>query len=150
MTMAFVVLDLATGDGALISAAHVPMMVARGTKVEGLMSPGPLLGMGHSPRYVSKRFKLDLGDRIFLFTDGLTQNRGPQGRSLKIVQLKEILSQYPDPGKASQKIITEASSIWLGEAPEDDCTYLILRWNEKVARQGVDESIPITKKIRSA
>jgi len=62
-------------DGALTicNAGHAPPLLDRGGEVVPVGSSGLPLGMFCSGCFASERFELEPGDRLFLYTDGLTE-----------------------------------------------------------------------------
>jgi serine phosphatase RsbU (regulator of sigma subunit) len=129
MTMVFVALDLQTGAGAFMNAGHLPILHISEGRASSLAAPGTLLGFEENPPFSALPFKMALGDRLFLYTDGLTENRGLQGQSLRYLELRKILQKYPQPSDASENICKKIEEIWGQKTPEDDCSFLILRWN---------------------
>ncbi len=71
-----------------------------------------------------------------MFTDGLFENRGPQGETLSQRQLKKILTEHKQPESIKREIISTCELLWKNNAPEDDCTFLLVKW-EKPTRSGL-------------
>lgn len=128
MTMVFVALDLKTGVGALVNAGHAPVLHMDSLAVRSLSSVNTLLGDQADAHFVVRSFQMGLGDRLFLYTDGLTQNRGPDGKFLRPSQLRSLLKGHADPEETKRAILAKTGSIWGARTPEDDCTFLVLKW----------------------
>lgn len=98
VTVAYCLLDMETGDVTVASAGHPPVLWAReGGAVEAIERTGPALGVDREARYRETRIRLDRGDRLLLFSDGVLGVQGAGlGRLREIVQnarnLPEILS----------------------------------------------------------
>jgi serine phosphatase RsbU (regulator of sigma subunit) len=74
---------LLVGDGelTLTLAGHPPPMLLRaGGTVEPVGRPGTLLGAIEQPELHPVTLRLDAGDALVLYTDGLTELRTPSGR----------------------------------------------------------------------
>jgi serine phosphatase RsbU (regulator of sigma subunit) len=69
-------------DGAtvrLVNAGHPPPLIIRGGCVEPVVAPGTLLGVFADIELTEVRFRLDRGDKMVLYTDGVTEARGVHG-----------------------------------------------------------------------
>jgi serine phosphatase RsbU (regulator of sigma subunit) len=69
-------------DGAsvrLASAGHPPLLIHRGDRVEPVPAPGTLLGVYPDVDLTEVTFRLDRGDMMVLYTDGVTEARGVDG-----------------------------------------------------------------------
>ena len=78
-TVGHVVLDLATGEYVLSTAGHPPAVhydVGSGHWRVSEASEGPLLGIFADAKFVSERGRLDQGDALLMFTDGLIETPG--------------------------------------------------------------------------
>jgi len=77
-TAAHLVLDLATGDYELLSAGHPPgaHFVAGTGRWHTTTAEGPLLGVIPDADYVSTTGRLEQGDALLLYTDGLLESPG--------------------------------------------------------------------------
>jgi PAS domain S-box-containing protein len=93
-TAALVALDDGDGDGArarVLSAGHpLPVLVRDGQAVE-LGRSGPLLGALEGADWPTEEVLLGPGDRLVLYTDGVTDARGEQDR-FGDARLLELLS----------------------------------------------------------
>jgi serine phosphatase RsbU (regulator of sigma subunit)/anti-sigma regulatory factor (Ser/Thr protein kinase) len=76
------------GSYTLVSCGHPPALVTRGGAIEEVPSPTGLpLGLGAQPEVVTG--VLEPGDRLFLYTDGLVEARGADGR---FVTVREVVA----------------------------------------------------------
>jgi hypothetical protein len=78
-TVAHVVIDLVTGEYVVSVAGHPPaVQFAAGSGRWRLSeaSEGPLLGVFPDAKFVSERGRLDRGDALLMFTDGLIEKPG--------------------------------------------------------------------------
>jgi len=97
VTAAYCLLDMETGEVTVASAGHPPVLWARENGgVEAIERTGPALGVDREARYRETRIRLDRGDRLLLFSDGVLGAQGAGlGRLRDVVQnarnLREIL-----------------------------------------------------------
>jgi serine phosphatase RsbU (regulator of sigma subunit) len=78
-TVAHVVLDLVTGDYVVSVAGHPPAVqfaAGSGRWHVSEASEGPLLGVFPDAKFVSERGRLQRGDALLMFTDGLIEKPG--------------------------------------------------------------------------
>lgn len=78
-TVAHVVVDLASGEYVVSVAGHPPAVqfsAGSGRWRMSEFSEGPLLGVFADAKFVSERGRLDRGDALLLFTDGLIERPG--------------------------------------------------------------------------
>jgi hypothetical protein len=78
-TVAHVMIDLATGDYVVSVAGHPPAVqfaAGSGRWRISEASEGPLLGVFPDAKFVAERGRLDRGDALLMFTDGLIEKPG--------------------------------------------------------------------------
>jgi len=78
-TVAHVVIDLATGEYVVSVAGHPPAVhftSGSGRWRVSEASEGPLLGIFPDAKFVSERGRLERGDALLMFTDGLIEKPG--------------------------------------------------------------------------
>jgi serine phosphatase RsbU (regulator of sigma subunit) len=63
----------------LASAGHPPALVRRGGRVDTVGAPGTLLGVYPDVELTEVTLRLDRGDMMVLYTDGVTEARGVDG-----------------------------------------------------------------------
>lgn len=77
VTVAYCLLDTETGEAVVASAGHPPVLWAREDgSVEAIERTGPALGVDPEARYGETRIRLDRGDRLLLFSDGVLGAHG--------------------------------------------------------------------------
>ena len=82
VTCCYAVLDTASGEVVYSSCGHPPALLARGPgEVEELENCGPALGAFEHETFVERRARLDPGDCLLLYTDGLTEALDPAGEA---------------------------------------------------------------------
>jgi serine phosphatase RsbU (regulator of sigma subunit)/GAF domain-containing protein len=96
MATAIVVeLDPATGEVAVANAGHLPVLRATAAGAEFLTEVrGPALGLLDSAAYRETSIRLEVGDRLLLFSDGLVE-RGRAGMAAGLERLRAAAASGP-------------------------------------------------------
>tara|TARA_B100001094_G_C17856863_1_gene635460 strand:+ start:232 stop:522 length:291 start_codon:yes stop_codon:yes gene_type:complete len=80
--------------------------------------------------------RLEKGESLFLYTDGLVENRGPEGEVFRVRRLQKFLEENMGDANLKTKILEAAQLIWKDEKPLDDCTFLVVKRVEPYHRKG--------------
>jgi signal transduction histidine kinase/serine phosphatase RsbU (regulator of sigma subunit) len=127
MTLALVSLNRVTGQASYLNAGHNPIyLVHADHSTQAILAPGTPLGMSAEPAFGTKQFRLEENEFLFLFTDGLIENQGPNGEYFAARELKKILSRTEKPGEVKDVILDRVKILWQNSAPEDDVAFLIV------------------------
>ena len=128
-------LDLYTGELAFVSAGHpLPVLLRDGRMIKELRGPVRLpLGMGHldpQPFQLASEM-LTPGDRVLLYSDGVTEARSPTGDLFGLERLVELIERHhlgglPAP-EALRRIARAVLDHQRGQL-QDDATLLLLEW----------------------
>jgi len=127
MTMACVCLDLKLAEACYVNAGHLPIYHMRKDKSQPLVRPGSMLGLQKKKWSEPYRFSLEMGDRLFLYTDGLTENQNEQGKCLRLHKFLEKHQEEMDVGKIKQALVESAVEV-TGTDIQDDVSFLLLSW----------------------
>lgn len=74
LTMVFVIINTTTGDGTLCQAGHpYPLVARKNGQVDVLGKGGYPVGLIENASYTDISFHLDTGDRLLLYSDGITE-----------------------------------------------------------------------------
>ncbi|MBZ5647090.1 MAG: SpoIIE family protein phosphatase [Acidobacteriia bacterium] len=112
------------GELVFVNCGHVqPVLVSNG-KVERMKESNVPLGLLPGATYQCGRRKLVPGDRLVLFTDGVTEAENGQGEFFGDERLEAAAAQ-PNPFEA---IFTDVRSFCAGVPFSDDCTVFELTY----------------------
>jgi hypothetical protein len=116
-------LDPATGSVVLSSAGHPPAILVSEQRAELKSPTGPLLYLEHSSLYEEHEFRLEMGDTLVAFSDGIADvQRTVNGRTEPEILADLLL--------AEGGVATRTADLVLGFAdpsPSDDQTVVVLR-----------------------
>jgi hypothetical protein len=120
-------LDKRSGVLQYCNAGHTdPLLLRSGGAVERLPARSPLLGAFPELRFVPAQASLGAGDTLLLYTDGVTEARGPGGffGTERIVSLLGR-STHVDVGNLAHEILKEVTD-YASAALDDDVAILAL------------------------
>ncbi len=118
------------GVGRFISAGHTPVYLFRAAtgRLESLVSDAYMLGMFEFATYRPRRFRMERGDIMVIYSDGLTKAENPQRELFGDDQLIEIIRRdAPAGSQAVKKSLTRAIDEFTQGSPQaDDVTFVIV------------------------
>lgn len=117
-------LDPMSGQFTYINAGHEPALVVApdGTARE-LRPTGPALGLMPEATFAAGEGKLERGQCLFAFTDGLVEARNEAGESFGGARLREALRVHATAGSSLLQGVMAALHAFAGQAePHDDVT----------------------------
>ncbi len=131
VTLLFGILHTPTGRIVYSNAGHNPPMIIRGSgEVEVLWGGGIPLGVVESWDYPEQSVSLQPGDKIFLYTDGVTEARNLSGELFGEDRLMELLARNPSHGPEQIKnSVLEAVEDFSQGAYGDDLALLCITVN---------------------
>lgn len=130
------VLDLVTGEFNFVNAGHeIPFVCKRGKTFEPYkIRAGFVLAGMEGIRYKYGSMKLEEGDRIFQYTDGVTEATNKNNELYGMGRLTEILTKNSklEPTKLLPVVKADIDSF-VGSAPQfDDITMLCLEYKARM------------------
>ena len=130
------VLDLVNGDFRFVNAGHeIPYICKKDGDFEPYkIRAGFVLAGMEGMRYKCGEIQLDIGDKIFQYTDGVTEATNVNNELYGMDRLTEILGENSDlpPAELLPKI-KEDIDKFVGEAPQfDDITMLCLEYRARM------------------
>jgi sigma-B regulation protein RsbU (phosphoserine phosphatase) len=139
-TITYMILNTNTGELSYSNAGHPHSIVIRnGGELELLSKGGPAIGMGEfhllsgqAERFEEGRPRLQPGDRLFIYTDGIIEHQRPDGEFFGTKRFCKTLQALQ--GKSIDDMIDQAIYALLNfgnnTKPEDDITLLGLEFKE--------------------
>ncbi len=113
------------------NAAHPPLLVYRSSDEEFIEidTPGLPIGVEQKEQYQQRSFKVQSGDILILFTDGIPETRSPDGREYTTENLKSRLKRISSKNaKAISKYIQDDLDRFTEKAEQhDDQTLFVMK-----------------------
>lgn len=130
------VLDLSSGEFRYVNAGHeIPYICKKGGKFESYkVRAGFVLAGMEGMRYKCGEMRLDVGDKIFQYTDGVTEATDKDNRLYGMERLTAVLGENSalPPTELLPKIKEDIDGF-VGEAPQfDDITMLCLEYKARM------------------
>ena len=134
------VLDLVTGEFIFVNAGHeMPFICTAGGNFEAYkIRPGFVLAGMENMRYKAGTMQINVGDKIFQYTDGVTEATNGNNELYGMDRLGKILNQVKNgtPHEILPAVKNDIDSF-VGEAPQfDDITMLCLEYKAKMEEKG--------------
>jgi phosphoserine phosphatase RsbU/P len=125
------------GEVEICNAGHLPVLLLRAAEVNRIEATGLPLGMFCSAEFTADCMYLNHGDRLVLFTDGISESQNRRGTELGIQPLIQSVKERPwSPArKTVLSIMTQAEEFRGGNPATDDQTVMVI---ERCASQGKD------------
>lgn len=127
-TIAYGTLEKHTGRIRLALAAHpYPLVLRQSGRIDTLQQGGLPVGMFPVVDYQAQEVQLAPGDRLVLYSDGVTECRNRQGEAFGEAQLRASLSFAAQTGLSLTAVLDERLRDWRGPRDfEDDISLLVL------------------------
>jgi sigma-B regulation protein RsbU (phosphoserine phosphatase) len=143
-TMFFGVMD---NDGHLefINAGHPSPFMIRQGKVEAPFSEGSYpVGLVPEAEYTAICLKLEPGDTLVLFSDGVTEAMDPDDEMYGMMRLEEVLKEHNDVSlEHLQKCVLESVENFVrGARQADDVTLLLVRYQTAKKDASIETDTP--------
>jgi serine phosphatase RsbU (regulator of sigma subunit) len=149
-TMFFGVLD-EEGNLDFINAGHPsPFLIRQGVAQEPFSEGSYPVGLVPEAEYIALKIKLEPGDTLVLFSDGVTEAMDPDEQMFGVPRLRELLTGRTEcPLDQLEKCILEAvENFARGASQADDLTLLIVRYRAAGARATTDtDAAPATQSV---
>ncbi len=114
----------------IANAGHNPPLLVRSHEVSSLASADLPLGFAASGRHATRRFELEPGDFLFLYTDGVSETLDAAGREYSAERVRSALGGLRDrPARAVvESVLDDVNSFQNGTPRVDDVTAMAIRW----------------------
>jgi sigma-B regulation protein RsbU (phosphoserine phosphatase) len=150
-TMFFGILDQ-DGEMDYINAGHPsPFLIRHGVAEEPFTEGSYPVGLVQDAEYVTARVKLEPGDTLILFSDGVTEAMDPSEELYGVPRLREVLTGQSDCAldKLQKSILESVENFAKGAHQADDLTLLIVRYRSTPAVAMIDTDISSSSSARS-
>jgi sigma-B regulation protein RsbU (phosphoserine phosphatase) len=127
ISFCYCVLDTAEGILTYSNAGHYPPAVVRANgTIERLDRGGPVFGVIADAEYEQAEIALQPGDRLVLYTDGLTEARDAAGEEFGEARLLEAAVRHRDcSAPALQARLAADVAAFTGARLQDDATLIV-------------------------
>ncbi|CAN5586300.1 PP2C family protein-serine/threonine phosphatase [soil metagenome] len=134
-------LDLESGQLSLINAGHPPPLLVQGRGKARPVPCEPALPVGIRSGAIPPVTTLQLspGDRVLFFTDGVVENRLPDGEHFGDERLRVAFAEGCAAGRTAAETVRRLAAAFLdvhGGRTRDDATLILLEW------RGAEEARP--------
>jgi phosphoserine phosphatase RsbU/P len=133
VTAVYLRIDVVNWVGRYTAAGHPPPLLWRRRKreLEVLGQTGLLLGVRPNEAYTDSEFRFETGDRLLLYTDGLTDPENAAGESFGDAALLAFIREKQDlEGEEFADLLLKAALAWPGNGArsqqKDDITILVI------------------------
>lgn len=119
-TLIYGVIDIMTGQGTLCQAGHpTPFVVRTGGELLAVGQGGMPVGLFTDAEYQDSEFTLDIGDRLYLYSDGIIECENDQQALFGEENLQQLLCENRMLPKSQVfERVEQALNTWCGE-PEN-------------------------------
>ena len=136
ITLFYAVYSPADGTLTYVNAGQNPPLIRRSDgRFERLPATGIALGMFDRSTYAAEQTRINPGEWLIMYSDGITEAEDPLGRPLEEPGLQAMVNSYPTATPAQMCAHVIAGVETYAQAPRfaDDLTILILKRRELAA-----------------
>ena len=133
ITLFYAVYDPASGAMTYVNAGqNPPLLRRRDGGFERLTATGIALGMFDQSTYAAAHTRIDPGDVLILYSDGITEAEDPSGQPLEEIGLQAIVDahRHSSPAQLGAEVVKAVETYAQSSRFADDLTILILRRRE--------------------
>jgi sigma-B regulation protein RsbU (phosphoserine phosphatase) len=131
VTLCYAQLDPKTGEMVYVNAGHNPPLLYRKRKdqLSELARTGMALGIDEKSVFKQQKIKLNHGDFVLLYTDGVTEATNVEEQEFGEERLRQvILEKRRAPVAEMLAALEKAVSEFVGETPQsDDIAVVIIK-----------------------
>lgn len=127
---ATMIVGSATPDGKVeyVSAGHLPLFHVSSAGVYPREATGVPLGMFSTTHFPNCEVRLAPGDKLLLYTDGLTETADASGKEYGVARVRELAKRYAaaEPQELLSAYLNELNLFSANAKQADDLTMLVL------------------------
>jgi serine phosphatase RsbU (regulator of sigma subunit) len=135
ITFALCVLDPLRHELTVVNAGHMPPLLRRRDtgQIEAVAPDisSPPLGIDPDLRYEQARIALAPGDLMMLYTDGVSEARGPSGAMYGTERIEEVAAKSGGPKDTLKRLLSDVRRFTKGNKQEDDVCVVAFSRNEE-------------------
>ncbi len=130
-TLFYGIIDPTTLQMTYVNAGHVPLLVNRNGSVFELNPTGRPVGFFEECDALLESFAFEPGDRLLLYTDGITEAMDGGDEPFGLDRLKRLLAEAAgvDYHSFLDRLFEELAMFGAVDPPRDDCTAIVLDIN---------------------
>jgi len=130
-------LDIASGRFSWCVAGHPAPLLLRGGRVVKHLDRGIGQPFGVGPASEVFTEQLERGDRVLLYTDGVTEARDEAGQFFQLEKLVDLVSRTSehDPPPETMRLLMHAIEEHNDGPMRDDATVVLIEWRGDAGRQ---------------
>jgi phosphoserine phosphatase RsbU/P len=132
-TITYLLLDISTGLLRYSSAGHPPPFLLRKSGgLEMLAAGGTIIGLGAYVPFEEGEVQLEDGDRLFLYSDGITEHMNPVSELFGEQRLKQKITTWRRSSldQTCEKVIEALHDFGQGSPLRDDATLLCIEFHQ--------------------
>ncbi len=117
------------GDVNICNAGHCPPLLVRGSEIEAIKARGLPIGVFCDEHFSVSDVRLNPGNSLFLYTDGLVEATDRSNQEYGIEKLSKIVSENHSlpPGQIISVCLKDLKAFHPGVPRADDLTMMVIR-----------------------
>lgn len=130
-TLFWGVFDCSTNTLRYVNAGHTAPMLVRhtGEGIEQLIEGGPVLGLLPNARYAAGTVQIEDGDKLIVYSDGMTEATDEHYEEFGITRLSEIALKncHESSEQLCSRIAKQVTAFASPSTPQDDRTLIVVK-----------------------
>jgi sigma-B regulation protein RsbU (phosphoserine phosphatase) len=131
VTVCYAEVNLQTRSGVLVSAGHDPALLVRGNEVTAIRAKGMPIGVAEPEDFDTlvkeTSFKMGKGDRLVLYTDGVTEAMNARGEQFGRAALEKAVAGASSSQETLDRLLEAVKAHVQEFEQSDDLTALVLQ-----------------------
>jgi sigma-B regulation protein RsbU (phosphoserine phosphatase) len=121
-----------TGDFEICNAGHNPPLIVRASSLELLEATALPLGMFCDERFTASSGRLNSGEYLFLYTDGLSETFNERNEEYGMPRIRDLLTGHAaaSPGEVIAAVLQSVQEFRAQAPKSDDLTLMVVHRSE--------------------